>query len=172
MCKVIEIKISREFLSIQTYKIRDQVQLFVRLLQIPSNYLKNFSGVNILIALGWERFKYYHLRHTHKPEDKRTKTLKQVQLKDIYKMPITPHATRPPAFPVFFESGWSVLPRSSSSLCTTMARPIMLLAPKSVMTLSENDVETLPFSSAITFPKSPTWRTWASRAPWCKRSGL
>lgn len=95
----------------------------------------------------------------HKKKTKKGKTQKACSKKkkyDIYKTPMIPHATRPPAFPVLCESGCSVKPRSSSSPCKTIARPMMLLAPKSEMTLSENDVETLPAPSARTLPKSPT----------------
>lgn len=42
----------------------------------------------------------------------------------------------------------------------------MLLGPIREIKLSEKVVETRPFSSAKMLPKSPTWRTSASRPPW------
>lgn len=97
---------------------------------------------------------------------------KKTSESNIYAIPITPHATRPPAFPVFIESGWSVLPRSSIVEWTTIARPMMLFAPKSEMTESEKTVETTPFELATTFPRSPTWRIWSCGPPCFKLSGL
>lgn len=56
----------------------------------------------------------------------------------IYIMPITPQPALPPAFPVFFESGWVERPKSSVALCITTARPIILLGPARFITWSEN----------------------------------
>lgn len=83
----------------------------------------------------------------------------------IYMIPITPQAARPPAFPVFFESGWFDRPKSSAPLCTTTARPIILLGPDKFMTWSENLVSANPCSSALIFPRSPMCRTWSFGAP-------
>lgn len=38
-------------------------------------------------------------------------------------IPITPHATLGPEFPVVLLNGWSVYPRSSSWACTTQLLP-------------------------------------------------
>lgn len=44
-------------------------------------------------------------------------------------MPMIPQATRPPAFPVLGESGWSVFPRSSSPAWMTRAERKMHWEP-------------------------------------------
>lgn len=79
---------------------------------------------------------------------------------------MTPQPTRPPALPVFFESGCDVFPRSSTSLWITTARPMMLLVPAKLISWSENLVSANPSSLALTLPRSPTWRTWSFGAPW------
>lgn len=74
----------------------------------------------------------------------------------FYTIPITPHATRPPALPVFFESGCIPLPKSSIAECTTTERPITLRVPIKRITLSVKLVEAYPSLFAITLPRSPT----------------
>lgn len=80
-------------------------------------------------------------------------------------MPITPHPARPPAFPVFFESGWPPFPKSSIPVWTTTLRPIILLIPCKLITWSENFVTAAPLTER-TFPRSPMWRTESFGAAW------
>ena len=47
-------------------------------------------------------------------------------------MPITPHATLPPALPVVFDSSWPPLPRSSTFAWRTHDLPRTEYAPNNV----------------------------------------
>ena len=85
-------------------------------------------------------------------------------------MPMTPHAGRPPALPVFLLSAWPPFPRSSVPACTTTVRPRTLSGPISLMSLSSTEPFALPCPSVLKFPRSPTWRSESSGAPcsfWC-----
>ena len=71
--------------------------------------------------------------------------------------PITPQAMRPPALPVFFDSGVLPRPRSSSFSCTTTDRPTIDRAPVNVMPVSwKRNLATLPAPPVI-FPTMETW---------------
>ena len=89
-------------------------------------------------------------------------------------MPMTPQANLPPALPVVLLSSCPPFPRSSTSAWTTTVRPKMLFSPSSDMNLSQILIAAFPFSSAITFPKSPACRAplGSSGAPCEQPSGL
>ena len=89
-------------------------------------------------------------------------------------IPMTPQANLPPALPVVLLSSCPPFPRSSTSAWTTTVRPKMLFSPSSDMNLSQILIAALPFSSAITFPKSPACRAplGSSGAPCVQPSGL
>lgn len=88
-------------------------------------------------------------------------------------MPITPHAIRPPALPVFFESGCSLRPKSSIFSWITKPRPTMFLGPPNEISRSWNLNRATPDSSACTLPRSPTCLTASVGAPWsCYRLNL
>lgn len=61
---------------------------------------------------------------------------------------------------------------SKKEFLTTMARPIIELGPDKEIIESLNLSSTHPFTSACTFPRSPTWRTLSEGAPWSKFFGL
>ena len=54
--------------------------------------------------------------------------------------PITPQATLAPELPVLLESGWLVLPKSSSWAWTTTDLPTMEYYPYSEINLSEKHI--------------------------------
>jgi hypothetical protein len=85
------------------------------------------AGIHIL---DWKKIKYY-----------------------VFFKPMTPQATRPPALPVFFESGVSPRPKSSSFSWTTTERPIIDVEPVNLITESlKLNFEILPEPPVI-FPR-------------------
>lgn len=89
-----------------------------------------------------------------------------------YRMPITPQATRPPAFPVFLESGWSERPKSSAFSWSTRPRPRMLWGPMREIRLSTKSMRPMRVSSNSTLPRSPTWRSSSLGWPCCFCNGI
>nr|ACR34401.1 unknown [Zea mays] len=83
-----------------------------------------------------------------------------------------PQATRPPAFPVLLLSSCPPLPRSSGSAWTTTARPMIEWGPARGIWLSVILTLTTPSSPAVTFPRSPAWRSSSSGAPCSLPTGL
>ena len=88
-------------------------------------------------------------------------------------MPMTPQADLAPAFPVDLLSSWPPLPRSSTSACTTMVRPMMDFSP--VNEIMESDMLILAVPPvASTLPRSPACLSpWGSVGAPCEQpSGL
>jgi hypothetical protein len=87
-------------------------------------------------------------------------------------MPITPQAGLSPAFPVVLLCSCPPLPKSSVPLCTTMVRPSTLCGPMSLTCLSVMVPLARPSASVLKLPRSPTWRSSSSGAPWVLLWGL
>jgi len=97
---------------------------------------------------------------------------------------ISPHTRRAPALPVIFETKpffggpgscafeLSPRPRSSGSAWTIMLRPMTLYGPLSLTRLSIIWPFARPVTSALMFPRSPTWRSLSLGPPWFLPKGL
>lgn len=70
--------------------------------------------------------------------------------------PITPQAGLPPALPVFNESAWPPLPKSSVPAWTTTVLPKIEVGPNNLTNLSVIEPLANPFESVLMLPKSPT----------------
>jgi hypothetical protein len=79
--------------------------------------------------------------------------------------PITPHANLLPEFPVFKDSSFSPLPRSSSFSWTTTDLPIILISPCRLTKWSLNAAYAKPSSFVFKFPKSPTCLSSSYKPP-------
>ena len=81
---------------------------------------------------------------------------------------MTPHATRPPALPVFKDSSLPPLPKSSEPACTTMALPTMELGPVRGIWESVKEITARLGVSGVVFMSVVVYCVYV----WCGGSGL
>jgi len=85
---------------------------------------------------------------------------------------MTPQAGLPPPLPVFKDSAWPPLPKSSVPAWTTTVLPKIEVGPYNLTNLSVIEPFAKPEASVLMLPKSPTWRFSSDGPPWVLEKGL
>ncbi len=85
---------------------------------------------------------------------------------------MTPQAGLVPALPVFLDSAFSPLPKSSVPEWTTTVLPRIEFGPINLINLSVVEPSAKPLASVEMLPKSPTCLTSSPGAPWVLPNGL